>query len=116
MILYFNPECSKCNEALDLLQRNDCEVDIRNYLTEPPTVNELKDLVSKLGCRITDIIRVNEPFYRENFEGKTIAEEEWYNILSKNPLMIERPILISGDQAIIGRPPRLVLELASKDH
>jgi arsenate reductase len=115
MILYFNPECSKCNEALDLLHANNCEVQIRNYLTDPPTVSELKELVLMLGCRITDIIRTKEPVYGEQFEGKSLPEESWFRILSENPVLIERPILISGGKAIIGRPPLLVLKLAEGD-
>jgi arsenate reductase len=111
MILYFNPGCSKCNEALDLLQQNSCEVKIRNYLQDPPSADELRELTKRLGCRITDLIRTKEPLYLERFAGKEIKEEEWFGILSDQPILIERPILISGEQAVIGRPPRLVLDL-----
>jgi len=111
MILYFNPECSKCNEALDLLKGNSCEVEIRNYLSQPLSIAELKEVVSKLGCRVTDIIRTKEPLYIEKFGDKNLTDEDWFKILSEHPVLIERPILISGSKAIIGRPPKLVLDL-----
>src|SRR5690349_14612666 len=114
MVLYFNPECSKCNAALDLLNTNNCEVEIRNYLANPPSVNELKQLVTKLSCNVRDIIRTKEPLFLEKFEGKRFTDDEWYEVLSSNPLLIERPILISGDKAVIGRPPERILQLAVK--
>jgi arsenate reductase len=111
MILYFNPDCSKCNEALDLLNGAACNVEIRNYLSEPPSVAELHELVSKLGCNVTDIVRSKEPLYIEKFEGKKLTDRELFEAVSQNPVLIERPILISGDKAIVGRPPKLVLDL-----
>ena len=111
MILYFNPECSKCGEALELLKNNSCEVQIRNYLTDPPSIAELEDLIKKLRCKVTDIIRTKEELFQTEYAGKSLADKEWFRILSENPVLIERPILLSGNRAIIGRPPRLVLEL-----
>src|SRR5262245_50254186 len=111
MVLYFNPECSKCNEALDLLKSNSCEVEIRNYLNQPPSVSELRELVSKLGCKVTDIIRTKEPLFQDNYTGGDLSDEKWLEVLSKHPILIERPILISGNKAIVGRPPKLVLDL-----
>jgi arsenate reductase len=111
MIIYFNPDCSKCNEALDVLKQNHCELTIRNYLTEPPTSSELKELLKKLNCKVTDIVRKKEPLFIEKFEGKNFNDEEWFDILSTNPILIERPIVINGNKAIIGRPPQLVLDI-----
>lgn len=111
MILYFNPECSKCNEALDLLNKNSCEVEIRNYLQTPPSADELRDLVKKLGCRSFDIVRQKEPLFQEKFAGKQLSDGEWLRVLSENPVLIERPIVVSGEKALIGRPPVKVLDI-----
>jgi arsenate reductase len=72
MIIYFNPDCSKCNEALDLLKQNHCELNIRNYLTEPPAPSELKELLHKLQCTPLDIVRKKEPLFIEKFEGRVL--------------------------------------------
>jgi arsenate reductase len=111
MIIYYNPDCSKCNEALDLLKQNHCELNIRNYLTDPPSVKELKELLAKLKCAPFDIVRKKEPLFENNYAGKTLSDEEWLKVLSENPILIERPIVINGNKAIIGRPPHLVLDL-----
>ena len=111
MIIYFNPNCSTCNEALDLLQQNNCEFTIRNYLSHPPTLTELNELVTKLQCKPIDIVRKKEALYQENYASKQFSDEEWIEILSSHPILIERPIVINGNKAIIGRPPRLVLDV-----
>src|SRR4051812_6946293 len=114
MIIFYNEECSKCREALDLLEQNECVVEVRNYLQQPPTKEELKEILGKLGCRVKSIIRKTEPLFLEKFSGKDYTENEWLQILSENPILIERPILISEEKAVIGRPPRLVLGLLEK--
>ena len=111
MIIYFNPDCSKCNQALDLLMQNNCEFTIRNYLTQPPSVEELKELLSKLKCKPIDIVRKNEALYEEKFADRKLSDQEWLQILSENPILIERPIVINNNKAIIGRPPQLVLNI-----
>lgn len=114
MIIFYNPECSKCNKALGLLNESNCEVEIRNYLLNPPTDEEIRNLLELLGCRAEDIVRKKEPLYIELFDGKTIDESEWPGILSKHPILIERPIVVHGDKAIIGRPPEKVLEIITR--
>jgi arsenate reductase (glutaredoxin) len=114
VIIFYNEECSKCREALDLLEKNDCVVEVRNYLQNPPSVDELKEILQKLGCRVKSIIRKSEPLFLEKFADKDFTEGEWLRILSENPILIERPILISEEKAVIGRPPRLVLSLVEE--
>jgi arsenate reductase (glutaredoxin) len=111
MIIYYNPECSKCNEALGYLNSNNCEIEIRNYLTDPPTENELKELLQKLDCKAIDLVRQTEPLFIEKYSGRNCSDEEWIHILAQNPILIQRPIIVDGKKAIIGRPPTLVLEL-----
>jgi arsenate reductase (glutaredoxin) len=114
MIVYYNPDCSKCREAVDLLERNSCDFEIREYLKEPPTVEELRSLVLKLRCNAFDIVRKSESLYIERYSDKNYTDDQWLNVLAENPVLIERPIVITGDQAIIGRPPSKVIDFISK--
>jgi arsenate reductase len=111
MIIYYNPQCSKCREALDLLEGENCKVEIRNYLKDPPTRKELKELLKKLGIKAFDLVRTKEQFYKNNYEGKKLSNDEWIRILIDHPELIERPIVVDGEKAVIGRPPVKVLDL-----
>ncbi len=114
MIIYHNPRCSKSREAIGLLEENKCLFEIREYLKDPPTVKELKTLLNHLGCKAIDIVRKSEVLYKENYAGKKITEVQWIKILSEHPILIERPIIIDGNKALIGRPPALLLDLIKK--
>ena len=114
MIIYYNPRCSKCREALAILEENNCAVTFREYLKEPPTKKELSGLLKKLGAKAVDIVRKSEPRYKEEFADKKLTNAQWIKVLSENPILIERPILIDGEKAIVGRPPVLVLDLIKK--
>jgi arsenate reductase len=111
MIIYYNARCSKCREALSLLEQNKCEVSIREYLKTPPTQKELSGLLKKLGCQAEAIVRRSEALYREKYAGKTLSNAQWIKVLAENPVLIERPIVVNGEKAVIGRPPVLVLDL-----
>lgn len=93
------------------------QVRIRNqdYLEIPPDKKELEALIQKLGCRASDLVRKTEPLYLGKFEARTLTESEWVNVLTENPVLIQRPIIVDGKQALIGRPPTLVLALIKRD-
>jgi arsenate reductase len=114
MIIYHKTNCSTSLEAVRLLRKSKCEFEIREYLKDPPTEKELKELVKKLGCKPFDIVRQKESLFKENYADKKISDTQWIKILSQNPILIERPIVIDGKKAIIGRPPVLVLNLVKK--
>jgi arsenate reductase len=103
--LYYNPRCSKCREALCMLEEKGIEAEIIEYLKTPPTEKELKAVLEKLGLKPVDIIRTKEPLFEKKFKGKKHSDAEWIKIMSKNPILIERPIAIEGNKAIVGRPP-----------
>lgn len=109
--LYFNPDCSKCREAKDLLEGQSCEFEIVEYLTSAPSTQDLRDLLALLGLKALDLIRQGESLFQENYAGKTMTNEEWIAIMCENPILIERPILIHNGKAIIGRPPSKILEV-----
>ena len=109
--LYYNPRCSKCREALCLLEEKGVEPEIVEYLKTPPAEKELKDLLRKLGLKPTDLLRKKEPLFEKKFKNKKFSDAEWIKVMSKNPILIERPIAIEGNKAIIGRPPQNVITL-----
>lgn len=109
--IYHNTRCSKSREALTLIENSGCKVTVVEYLKTPPTFAEIKDLLVRLNLKPQQIIRTNETLFKENFKNKNFSDEEWIKILSENPILIERPIIVKGSKAIIGRPPQLVLDL-----
>lgn len=110
VIIYHNARCSKSRCALSYLEEGNVDSEIRNYLKDAPSISELKELLKKLGMKPEELVRKNERIYKENFADKEYSEDEWLEILHNNPRLIERPIIVKGDKAIIGRPPEKVNE------
>lgn len=111
MKIYYNPKCSKCRETLNLIESKGKKAEIVDYLNHPPSVETLRNIVAVLGIKPEMLVRKKEAIFIENFKGKVFNDEQWLEILSNNPKLIERPIVIDGKKAVIGRPPELVLEL-----
>lgn len=111
MIIYHNPRCTKSRESLQLIKNHGINPEIIEYLKDVPTEAELTDLISKLDIRPEDLIRKNESIYKEKFRGRQFKDHEWIRIMIEYPKLIERPIVVKGYKAIIGRPPERVLEL-----
>lgn len=109
--LFHNNRCSKSREALALLEAEGISPEIRYYLESPPTPEELKALLGKLHMKAEDLVRKNEPLYKEKYEGRKISEARWLKILSENPVLIERPVVIHGRKAVVARPPEKALEV-----
>ena len=104
-----NPRCSKSREALSLLEGKD-NVEVVEYLKDGLTVNQLKEILKKLNISASDLLRKGENDYKEQIKGKELTEEEVINLMVQYPKLIERPIIIQNDKAIIGRPPSLVVD------
>jgi arsenate reductase len=111
LLIYHNGECSKCKETSELLEGKGFEIKYRFYLFEPPGEEELKDVLRKLDMQPSQVIRKSEPLYIEQYEGKKMTEEEYLQAILDNPVLLQRPIVIKGDKAIIARPPEKVLEI-----
>lgn len=111
LVIYHNGQCSKCKGALELLQAKGVAHSVRWYLAEPLTKDELKDMVGKLGMAAHELVRTGEELYKNEYEGRDISDEEWLDILIKQPELLQRPIVVKGDKAIIARPPEKVLEI-----
>lgn len=110
--IYHNPRCSKSRAVLALLEENDITPETILYLDNPPSAEELQSLLDKLGIGVRDIIRKSEAEYESLGLGdESLAEEIVFDMVCKHPKLIQRPIVVKGDQAIIGRPPENVLQL-----
>jgi arsenate reductase len=106
--IFHNPKCTKSRATLALLQEQGIEPRIVEYLKTPPTAAELKAIVAKLGIRPEQLVRKGEDEYKAGYAGKRLTDAQWLDVLAKHPILIERPIVVSGDRAVIGRPPENV--------
>lgn len=114
MKIYHNPKCSKSRQTLALLQENGVEPEVIEYLKTPPSVEELQAILQALGKAPQDIVRTKEDLYKElGLKEKSLSEAEWLKVLHDNPKLIERPIVVKGDSAVLGRPPENVNMLLS---
>ena len=111
-LIYHNPRCSKSRAALDLLREHKIEPRIVEYLKTPPDAKALKELLGKLGLRPRDILRDGEEeFARLNLDDPKKTDEELIDAIVKHPILLQRPIVVRGDRAVVGRPTEKVAEL-----
>ena len=111
MKIYHNPRCSKSRETLQIIKDAGAEVEIIEYLKEIPTKEELILILMQLNLKPIDIIRKGEAVYKEKFKNSSFNDDEWLTIMMEYPKLIERPIVVKGNKAVLGRPPANVLEL-----
>lgn len=110
--IYHNPRCSKSRETLALLQEQGIEPTVVEYLKDTPTANELAELLQKLGVQARQLMRSKEDEYKTlGLDNPELSEDQLINTMVEHPKLIERPIVVAGNQARIGRPPHLVLEI-----
>ena len=109
--IYHNGECSKSRGALEILQEKNIPHEVRWYLAEPLSKDELQALLAKLHMQPSQLVRTSEPLYKEQYAGREITEEQWLGILVQHPILIERPIVEVDDKAVIARPPGRLQEL-----
>lgn len=111
MKIYHNPRCSKSRDSFNLLTEKGIEFETVEYLKTPLTKEELKALLVKLAIPAKELIRKGEKDFKENFKGKELSEDEWVDAMIQFPKLIERPIVVKGDKAVIGRPIEKVIAL-----
>ena len=111
MKIYHNPRCKKSRETLLLIQQKRINIEIIPYLDSKLTVLEIKQILKKLNIRAMELIRKHEKIWKEQNNKETLKEIDLINLMIKYPKIIERPIVISGNKAIIGRPPENVLKI-----
>ena len=112
--IFHNPRCSKSRQTLALLEEHGIEPEIRLYLDNPPSTKELKAILKMLGITARELLRKGEAIYKElDLKNPDLSEAELVKYLCEYPKLIERPIVITNDKAVLGRPPENVLELLS---
>lgn len=110
--LFHNPRCSKSREALALLREGGVEPDVVDYLKTPPTAAQLEGLLSQLGLEPRQLMRRGEAVYKElGLDDPGLSRAALIKAMADNPILIERPIAVRGERAVLGRPPEKVLEL-----
>jgi arsenate reductase len=109
--IYHNPKCSKSRQTLALLEKRDLELRIVPYLESPPLKSELADIVKMLGVAAADIVRTGEDEYKQSGLTADSSENDVLDAIVTAPKLMQRPIVICGDQARVGRPPESALEI-----
>jgi arsenate reductase len=106
--IYHNPRCTKSRATLALIESHGVAPRVVEYLRTPPTQAELETLIAKLGIEPEQLVRKGEEIFKTEYAGKTLSREQWLDALVRHPLLIERPIVVVGERAAIGRPPENV--------
>jgi arsenate reductase len=110
--IFHNSRCSKSRQALQILQDNNCDIEIINYLETDLNASLIKDVLHKLSLKPRDILRTSEQDYKDNnLKEDNFSDDDLIDYMIKHPKLIERPIVIKGHRAVLGRPPENVLEL-----
>ncbi|MFW6246351.1 MAG: ArsC/Spx/MgsR family protein, partial [Tangfeifania sp.] len=108
MKIYHNPRCAKSRAGLKYLAEKGYDIELKKYLTEGLTENELREVIQKTGEKPFDFVRTQEKLFKEEFKGKEFTDDEWIKILVENPRLLKRPIVINGEKAVLAQPPEAV--------
>ena len=111
MKIYHNPRCSKSRQTLSLIEVGNKKVEIIEYLKTPVSVKEIEIILEKLGIKAIDLVRKKEQIWIEDYKGRDLTDKKIIEAMVENPKIMERPIVIDGNKAIIGRPPENVLTI-----
>ncbi|WP_117883580.1 arsenate reductase (glutaredoxin) [Aureibaculum luteum] len=111
MKIYHNNRCSKSRCGLEILKNSKQDFEVVDYIKNPLSEAEIKDLLKKLDFSPIQLVRKNEAIWKENYKGKDLSDTEIIKAMSAHPKLIERPIVVKGDKAVIGRPPENITTL-----
>jgi arsenate reductase len=112
--IYHNPRCSKSRQTLALLEEKGIEPDVVLYLKEPPSSEQIADLLGQLGLSARELMRTGEDLYKEQqLDDASLTEQDLIQAMSEHPRLIQRPIVVHDGKAALGRPPEQVLALFS---
>lgn len=109
--IYHNPRCTKSREGLCELEDLKQDFIIRKYLDEPFSKQELEEVIQKLGIKPIELVRTKETIWKENYKGKELTDDEIIEAMLNNPKLIERPIVVNGNKAVIARPKERIQEI-----
>ncbi|MCW4469933.1 arsenate reductase (glutaredoxin) [Flavobacterium sp. MFBS3-15] len=109
--IYHKPQCSKSREGVQLLENLGIPFEIVKYLDQPLSKEELKELIKKLGIKPIELVRTKEDLWKEKYAGRKLTGTQVIAALAKYPNLMERPIVVNGEKAIIARPSEKVKEI-----
>lgn len=109
--IYHNPRCSKSRQGLEILENSEKEFEVVKYLETIPSTEELKEIIRLLNISPIDLVRKNEKIWKEKYKGKELSDSEIINAMIENPKLIERPIVVNNNKAVVGRPPESIKEI-----
>ena len=109
--IYHNNRCSKSRCGLELLENSGKDYEIVKYLEDVPSKTELKNIIKLLGIKPIELVRKNEAVWKTEFKNKDLTDDQIIEAMVNNPKLIERPIVINGNKAVIGRPTEKILEI-----
>ncbi len=109
--IYHNPRCSKSRQTLALIEEQGIKLDIIEYLNSPPSEAERESILTKLGKEPAELLRTGEDEFQQYFKGHDLSRAEAISLMVQHPKVIERPIVVNGDRAAVGRPPESVLDI-----
>lgn len=109
--IYHNPRCGKSRDTLKIISNSGSDVEVIEYLKDTPSANDLSVILAKLGMKPEEVLRKGEKIFKEEFKGKKLTDQQWIKAMVENPILIERPIVVKGNKAILGRPPENVNKL-----
>lgn len=111
IVIYHNPNCSKSRETLEILETTKEDIQIIKYLDEPLKVEKLNKIIKLLNIKPIELIRQHDILWRENFKDLDFSDDELIEVTASYPRLIERPIVINGNKAVIGRPASKVIDI-----
>ncbi|RAV27722.1 arsenate reductase (glutaredoxin) [Sinomicrobium soli] len=106
--IYHNPRCSKSRQGLAILEASGKDFEVVRYLEDVPSEEELRGIIRLLGIRPAELVRTGESIWKEQYRGKDLSDDEVIRAMVAHPKLIERPIVVSGKKAVIGRPPEAI--------
>lgn len=109
--IYHNPRCGKSREGLQILEQTGKEFKIIKYLEDTPNIQKLNEIIKLLKIKPIELVRQNEIIWKEHFKNSNLSDDELTKIMVKHPILIERPIVINGNKAVVGRPPSKIFEI-----
>ena len=108
IVIYHNPRCSKSRECLNFMETSKHDFSTVKYMDEPLSPEKLKKILKLLKLTPIELVRQNETIWKDTYKGKNLSDEEIINAMIEHPKLMQRPIVINGDKAVIGRPPERV--------
>ncbi|MFW6289727.1 MAG: polyphosphate kinase 1 [Mariniphaga sp.] len=108
MKIYHNPRCVKSRAGLKYIEEKGYTIEVRRYMTEGISADELRDVIQKTGLKPAELVRTQEKLYREKYRGTNLSDDEWIEVIAENPRLLHRPIVVNNDKAVLANPPEAV--------